>query len=1286
MASSIVFFVQAVAAQSVERKLEALDRLAANYSDVNLQTYDTAEYQEFFDALVKCIKSPQFKLTQSALSFIPTVVASVAPHHNSAPLPQSLKILTHIVTPSLIERFADSKERTRELAQAAVVDLYRVICASQGAREGAPAYVQLLAFLDKQVQTNAFASKVARSREQAVSWLVACAQAVPEFAMRQYVPILMKMLEDTNEGIRTASREAVVALYNATSVKAMRTDIRKELVKNKTRGSIVDGILAQLVDNSTTDSEPVQPTQTETDMATVAAKLNVDSSRSKREPITPKDVSPPATAGGTQAPTPVPLNVYSAKELETEISTFCTTFEGKETEENWQSREAAIQRLRCLCRGNARDMHGFVQQLRPAVDAMARTLHSLRTALVITACSAIDDMANIFGNDLEPLTDVLVSNLIKLTGQAKKVVSTASINAIQKIIRQCGFQPKTLQYFATALSDKNATARSASAIFVKTVVEEMTHELEDRAVLERTGSVDVLEKALKKGLQDANGAVRQTCREAFALFKPAWPQRGDVLYATLDAATRKAIDRAVTGAPAAETQARPTFRRPPASARAAVMKHGDQPLVVIHESGSRAPTPIATPSVSSNPFSLKGAKTAPQWHGEDRHYPKPRGSADTPPPTVQPFAQRAAEFEATASPMPPPRRHMPEFDAPSPAPPPSRRMFVANDSPRTPPAPDPEPSLQTGYAPSEEIDINAPVSWAALLANPSLDAQAQGRTQLLAVLSGPEALTGRIPSDDDIRALLFDRVGFAGNADAAEYPLSDIAKNSALEAALELMELAWAVHGSQADFAQYWAQQDNAKMFFQSVVAAYVNQPSRSRAFALLAALKSMPGFETMLEMCEPATRAEILAAVESDALSQTPSNFDTWINASAGNDSAADTGTAMVVDNIGEDNTIADPPLTNEPANMTFETWNMAGADADDGDTRAILDESMLTAPPGCDDEAEHEQLPAISFEVLPPANARRNAWPADHQPEAMDVDISGLQPRGIGTVHENTVATAPVGAVQPATARTGRRKHTINLSYSPAAEPLVATSAADRMHTKDGPTTSAWRDLYRVVTEAPSAAEGGEADTQFWTEWGGEVLQTILECVQKREAMPARDVEISLITLVRLLDTRSTAFFSGRESIILRVILPVLNAEPSSKIQEPHRFRHSANAAMQSALAILDPVVALNHFFAILENHPEPPSASMLARSLDCAAVLLLRLREPDAVISRGAAIVLQYIGDSRLTLRCAAAHFVVGMVRAVGANLVWPKLAGLSSTQRVVVVKTVRNELQAGTSVAV
>ncbi|KAI8826042.1 clasp N terminal-domain-containing protein [Fimicolochytrium jonesii] len=270
--------------------------------------------------------------------------------------------------------------------------------------------------------------------------------------------------------------------------------------------------------------------------------------------------SPPALpSGGSTAPTPTPTNVNSLKEAEAEINSCVAIFEGKETEENWQARDAAIQKLRSVCRGNAKGFPGFVQCFRPAAEALARTVHSLRTALVLTTCTGIQDLCSELGRDVDPLADLLLSNLLKITNQAKKVVATAAINAIQVVLASASYQPKFTQYFLTALGDKNGAVRAAGATFVKTTLEVMSSTPENKSTLERTGGLENLEKALKKGLQDATGPVRQTCREAFAVYRGAWLNRSEVLYQTLDAATRKAIDRAQTAS--APSSARPSIKR-----------------------------------------------------------------------------------------------------------------------------------------------------------------------------------------------------------------------------------------------------------------------------------------------------------------------------------------------------------------------------------------------------------------------------------------------------------------------------------------------------------------------------------------------------------------------------------------------------------------------------------------------------------------------------------------------------------------------------------------------------
>lgn len=61
--------------------------------------------------------------------------------------------------------------------------------------------------------------------------------------------------------------------------------------------------------------------------------------------------------------------------LETEISTFCSKFDKDEKkDEDWKEQDAALQRLRGLCRGNVRDIKGYISYLRPAAEHIAKTV------------------------------------------------------------------------------------------------------------------------------------------------------------------------------------------------------------------------------------------------------------------------------------------------------------------------------------------------------------------------------------------------------------------------------------------------------------------------------------------------------------------------------------------------------------------------------------------------------------------------------------------------------------------------------------------------------------------------------------------------------------------------------------------------------------------------------------------------------------------------------------------------------------------------------------------------
>ncbi|KAI9106045.1 clasp N terminal-domain-containing protein [Phlyctochytrium arcticum] len=534
----ITRFVEASNSSNVERKLETLEQVSNAIDSINFASIEAADYEDLLEATVKGIRTPQLKLCQQTLSFISILLAKVAssPAKSAIPL---LKTLTVFTVSAIIDKFADGKEKVREQAQFVILDLYRTIhrgVTTSSAKE-TNAFQQMLNFMDREIKNNGLGHKTTRGREQSMLCIAHCVMEIPAYAVRQFIPTIIKLLEDSNEGVRNGSKDALIKIHNHTASKLVRQDIRRELIKNKIRQSIVDQLVAEFIHRP--DENVLEESTNSLSECSDPPSSHGTTADSSTRPST-GTVSAPQASDSEET---LVVKVDSSRELEHEISRFIALFEGKETEENWKSRDNALLRLRGICRGNARQYEGFIHLLRGCSDAVTKTMHSLRTTLVLTTCKTVEVMAEILGVALDPLADAFMTNLMKLTGMAKKLIATASIEAIQMILNHCPFHLKYLQLFHTTMSDKSINSRAASASFIKQTLELMASVESKRHSLDRAGGLDVLEKALKKGLQDAHGPVRQICREAFAVFQRLWPERGAHLFTQLDVATRKAISR-----------------------------------------------------------------------------------------------------------------------------------------------------------------------------------------------------------------------------------------------------------------------------------------------------------------------------------------------------------------------------------------------------------------------------------------------------------------------------------------------------------------------------------------------------------------------------------------------------------------------------------------------------------------------------------------------------------------------------------------------------------------------
>lgn len=221
-----------------------------------------------------------------------------------------------------------------------------------------------------------------------------------------------------------------------------------------------------------------------------------------------------------------PLNVSSSREIEDIIRAMVPHFEGRESEENWAKREKNVMLLRRLVRGNAPVAHSntLITALKSILDGIFKVVNSLRTTMATNGCLFIQDMAIYCGPKIDPMMEIIMQNLIKLCAGMKKITAQNGKMTVETVIQHVSYTPRILQHVFGASQDKNTQLRLFSADWFKII---LNKQAAHKASIEHGGGLELLEKAFKKGLADANPAVRQAMRGTFWVFFGMWPNQGN---------------------------------------------------------------------------------------------------------------------------------------------------------------------------------------------------------------------------------------------------------------------------------------------------------------------------------------------------------------------------------------------------------------------------------------------------------------------------------------------------------------------------------------------------------------------------------------------------------------------------------------------------------------------------------------------------------------------------------------------------------------------------------------
>ncbi|KAI1945508.1 suppressor of tub2 mutation [Ophidiomyces ophidiicola] len=499
---------------------------------------------------------------------------------------QAIVLQGRATYPLLLEKLGEHKERIRAQAAQIFTEFWLA----------SPADVE------HHVLQVALIGKNPRAKETSMTWLAKMTRE-HGLLFRNYVSSLVNCLEDADGTVRETAKSTVIEVFQYEDLSphygieinnvVIRnappraiSDLKKQLVSHNVRKSITTSILSSLGVNISTDAEMAtsfqsqrsemlrsassfshrRPDESSRPLSVLSVRShsnndvqnmpNIDSSFDSA----PKHQSDPPgkephllhTTSTESLPTanPVtadgefvePIYVNSHREFEDMIREMLPHFEGRESEQNWLLREKSAVTLRRLTKGNA--PHDYEQYYIPAIksllDGILKIANSLRTTLSAIGCYLLQDIARTCGPAIDPMVEILLQNLIKLTAALKKITAQHGNTTVDAVIGNVSFTSRIVQHIWAACQDKNVQPRQFAAGWIRTI---LARHGKHKGLIEHSGGLELIEKCIKRGLGDPNPGVREGMRGTFWAFFKVWPSRADAIMSTLELKSKALLER-----------------------------------------------------------------------------------------------------------------------------------------------------------------------------------------------------------------------------------------------------------------------------------------------------------------------------------------------------------------------------------------------------------------------------------------------------------------------------------------------------------------------------------------------------------------------------------------------------------------------------------------------------------------------------------------------------------------------------------------------------------------------
>lgn len=211
------------------------------------------------------------------------------------------------------------------------------------------------------------------------------------------------------------------------------------------------------------------------------------------------------------------------KSLEKEIHQMIELFKGKETEQNWQKREANLKWIKeKFLDQEDMDYEEVVEHnAKYLVDAMLQSSLSLRTSLCLSGLTVMSNFIKAYSTRIiDSVAEQIFNGLVKASYQSKKMISLEISKVFHILFEKTTHGLRLIPQISALIDEKSVNLRE-NCIQILTIILKRTK----KESIEKSGHLQSVEKCLDKGLTDAQPHIRERHRDLFFIYQNMWPNK-----------------------------------------------------------------------------------------------------------------------------------------------------------------------------------------------------------------------------------------------------------------------------------------------------------------------------------------------------------------------------------------------------------------------------------------------------------------------------------------------------------------------------------------------------------------------------------------------------------------------------------------------------------------------------------------------------------------------------------------------------------------------------------------